>query len=494
MKKGSAASIALFSGFFLLAYARTGYSAPTNVELVIDDSGSMAQKVEGQSKIAIAKQVLSEMVPDLPKDAQVAVRTYGRQRPSSQHDCSDMELLIPFGPNNSDRVLPGVQALKPNGMTPIASSLQAAAANDFVGKEGQNNIIILLSDGQEDCNGDPCTVAKLVHAAGIHLQINVIGFHVQPKEREQLKCVADAAGGKYYDASNAKELKVAASEVKAGIEASPAAAATPSATPTPFVKAEEPLYGDPIRGGDSYEKAVPLPVGKLFHLDHQQPQKAHDFFAIQAHGGQAIKVSIATGPSKGSIGAIIADSKRTELVNNDIDCCRRDAVVVHDVADQQDGTYYILIGDPYYTVEQEDTFRADLIDHADANSGRDAGAIESRALEITPGLYNSNHLSDTDTVDIFKFKADGGTAYSFKARPGNPKTEMRVEVTDSDGTAIGQGDSGNAGAAAKAENFKIAKTGTILIKVTCPYGDKNTSYAFALGKGDIDSPPAPPPE
>jgi len=154
--------------------------------------------------------------------------------------------MTPFGPNTPSRVLPDVQALRPNGMTPIAASLQEAA-KDFSGKDGQNNIIVLLSDGEEDCNGDPCAAAKAVHDAGIHLQVNVIGFHVGPKERTQLQCVARAGGGKYYDAANAGELKVATSDVKERIEATPAPTTpAPSATPT-YVKAEEGLAKSPRR-------------------------------------------------------------------------------------------------------------------------------------------------------------------------------------------------------------------------------------------------------
>lgn len=142
--------------------------AQTNVELIIDDSGSMAQRVVGGRKIDVAKQVFSGLIQDLPSDAQIAVRTYGRQHPSREHNCGDMELMTPFGPNASDRVLPGVKALRPNGMTPIAASL-GAAAKDFAGKEGQNNIIILLTDGEEDCNGDPCAAYKAIHDVNIHL-------------------------------------------------------------------------------------------------------------------------------------------------------------------------------------------------------------------------------------------------------------------------------------------------------------------------------------
>src|SRR5258708_6316028 len=100
----------------LIAFPAIGWADQTNVELIIDDSGSMAQTIGGGKKIDVAKRALSGLIEDLPADAQIAVRTYGRTRPSQERDCNDMELLIPFGKNAPERVLPGVKALKPNGM------------------------------------------------------------------------------------------------------------------------------------------------------------------------------------------------------------------------------------------------------------------------------------------------------------------------------------------------------------------------------------------
>ncbi len=471
--------LALLFGAHICASARAQSAKPTNVELIIDDSGSMAQKVEGGKKIDVAKQVLSGLIEDLPKDAQVAVRTYGRQHRSKDRDCSDMELLVPFGSNDSTRLLPGVDRLKPNGMTPIAASLQAAA-KDFAGKEGQNNIIILLTDGEEDCSGDPCAVSKALHDAGIRLQINVIGFHVGADARNQLKCISDASGGKYYDAANAKQLKVAATEVTESIESKPAK------------KQGEPLYGETIRGGDAYEKAVVLPTGKLFHLDHVQPKQAYDFFAVAVGSGQTIKVSIAAGPSNGSIGAIIASPKREKLNDVDIDGPRRNAELLHDVADQQDGTYYIMIGDPYYPQKLDDTFRVDLIDNYDANSGRDAGETEARAVEIRAGTYPHNYMSDADTMDVFKFKLDAGKTYSLRARPADPKATLQIQVVDSDGTELAQQSAPNPGAAAKVDGIRLAKSGAIYAKLSYYHYGTKGHYAFAFGEGDIESPPPPP--
>ena len=492
MTTGRAAGI-VWGGVLLLLVARGICAAnQTNIELLIDDSGSMAQRVGGQSKIAIAKEVLSGLVQDLPSDAQVAVRTYGRQQPSSKHDCSDMELMIPFGQNSAARVLPGVQALKPNGMTPIAASLQTAA-KDFAGKDGQNNIIVLLSDGEEDCNGDPCATSKAVREAGIHLQVNVIGFNVKDKERTQLECIANAGGGKYYDAKNASELKVAAAEVKQNIAAPPPPPA-PTVTPTPFVKPAEPLYGTPIHGGNSFNDPVEPKTGTLYHLDYDQPDGRQDFFKVQVKGGQQLLVTV-TGGNAHAIQAEIDDSSRQRQGWPAGAGQRAKAQVSLDVADGKDGWYYVLIGRTGYSLTGQDaTFQVDLVNQFDANTDRDAGASEDRALEIKPGVYPQNNMNDADTLDVFKFTAEAGKTYQFKARPAADGAYMTLSAEDGDGVSLGSGQSPNAGALAKLENLKLAKTGAIFVKVAFDrnYGRPAGDYSIAVGPGDIESPPKPP--
>lgn len=195
----------------------------TNVELIIDASGSMAARMGGRSKMDIAKEVMLGLAADLPADAQVAVRTYGHRR---KDDCNDIELLAPLGPKGSAPLDAKVKALRPLGMTPLAASLEAAG-KDFAGREGQRNVILLVTDGEETCKGDPCAVAQRLRQAGIQVETNVIGFDVKASERKQLECIARDGGGKYYHAANAKEFQLAAAEVKQQV-----AAAAPAPAPS----------------------------------------------------------------------------------------------------------------------------------------------------------------------------------------------------------------------------------------------------------------------
>ena len=207
-----------------LALGAVSHGAAANVELIIDSSGSMAGRIDGTSKMAIAKEVVLGLIKDLPDDGKVAIRTYGHRR---KDDCSDIALIAPLGDKNEKRIDAGVVALQPKGKTPIAASLEAAAT-DFRGKEGERNVVILVSDGKETCDGDPCAAARALRESGVQVEINVIGFDVSPGEREQLQCIAQAGGGKYFDARSAGEFKLAASEVKERV-----AQAKPSAPPKP---------------------------------------------------------------------------------------------------------------------------------------------------------------------------------------------------------------------------------------------------------------------
>jgi len=96
-----------------------------------------------------------------------------------------------------------------------------------------------------------------------------------------------------------------------------------------------------------------------------------------------------------------------------------------------------------------------------------------------------------DTMDVFKFKADAGTAYQVKVRTGNDAASMVLHAVDADGVVLGDGSSPNYGAVAKMENLKLAKAGMIFVKVNYYNSNNGGDYSLALGPGDIDSPPKP---
>jgi hypothetical protein len=197
-------------------------AAPPNVEIVLDASGSMWGRLEGDvPKIETAKSVLGELVDGLPDDARVALRAYGHR---TEGDCSDIELLVAMGPKDEAALARALAAVSPKGKTPITAALRAALA-DF-GDVAGRNLVVLVSDGKETCEGDPCEAVRELRAAGVEAQVHVVGFDVTEEQREQLRCVAEAGGGRYYDAQSASAFREAVSAVQADVVAAPAAPAT----------------------------------------------------------------------------------------------------------------------------------------------------------------------------------------------------------------------------------------------------------------------------
>jgi len=180
-------------------------SSAARLMFILDASGSMWGQVDGTAKIAIAKEVLTELVRDLPDDAVVGLVAYGHRR---KGDCGDVEELISLGPLDRNRVIEIVQGLSPKGKTPITLSVQKTV--DRIRHVEEETTIILVSDGKETCGGDPCALVRELRQAGIRFMLHVVGFDVTEEERLQLECMAEAGGGEYYTAKTAHEFRAAA--------------------------------------------------------------------------------------------------------------------------------------------------------------------------------------------------------------------------------------------------------------------------------------------
>jgi Ca-activated chloride channel family protein len=131
---------------------------------IFDGSNSMNAQWENSSKIAIAKKLMTQTMDSLKvlENVDLALRIYGHQTkimPGKQ-DCSDTKLEVPFASSkdNYQNIVNKIRSLVPKGTTPIARSLEYSA-DDFPSCEDCRNIIILITDGIEACDEDPCAVA-----------------------------------------------------------------------------------------------------------------------------------------------------------------------------------------------------------------------------------------------------------------------------------------------------------------------------------------------
>lgn len=173
----------------------------TRILFLFDASQSMYARWQSDMKINIAKKLLTEILDSLQsiKNLQVALRVYGHQHHYPPQNCDDTKLEVPFSPNSYTRIKQKLQMLEPNGTTPISLSLEQAA-DDFPACDNCRNIIILITDGIEECGGDPCAVSEALQKKGIVLKPFVIG--IGASFAKSFECV-----GTYFDASNEESFR-----------------------------------------------------------------------------------------------------------------------------------------------------------------------------------------------------------------------------------------------------------------------------------------------
>jgi Ca-activated chloride channel family protein len=176
-----------------------------NVVFILDASGSMGAKIAGRIKMDVAKEVLSDLIGDLPGGVDVGLVAYGHRHKA---DCNDVETLAPLGPLDREALVQEILSLNQKGMTPITASVRKVAESLRGRPEGTT--IVLVSGGEETCGGDPCALVKQLKASGLHFVMHVIGLGVTGRGTEQLACIAQAGGGSYLAARDAEEFASAA--------------------------------------------------------------------------------------------------------------------------------------------------------------------------------------------------------------------------------------------------------------------------------------------
>ena len=184
---------------------------------VVDGSGSMWADVEGKTKITAAREVMNKLVDDLEDDVEVGLVSYGHRRKGL---CDDIETLIPLGPLNRAAIKSAVNNITPIGKTPLSAAVIKAA--DELRYTQERATVVLVSDGRETCNMDPCAVGDELERTGVDFTTHVIGFDVAEEgDRAQLRCLAENTGGVFLAAANAEELTVALRQVAAEVMAPP---------------------------------------------------------------------------------------------------------------------------------------------------------------------------------------------------------------------------------------------------------------------------------
>ena len=170
----------------------------------------MTEKIGKQSRFETARNLLFNLADSLGKskaNVEFGIRVFGHQYPNKSHNCEDSKLEIPFGKNNAQTINYKLKQIHPQGYTPIAYSIFKAAEQDFPNATNTTdetlNAIVLITDGVETCDGDPCAAALLLEKKRIALKPFIIGLGLQDSFIKKFSCV-----GTYFDAKTEEGFRL----------------------------------------------------------------------------------------------------------------------------------------------------------------------------------------------------------------------------------------------------------------------------------------------
>lgn len=401
--------------------------------LVLDSSGSMAEPAGGgTTKIEAAKRALGDVIDGLPDEAYVGLRVYGtevfsRDQPGA---CRDSRLVVPPGTDNRAELTAAVGDYEPYGETPIGYALQQAARD--IGGEGTRSIV-LVSDGVATCEPDPCDVAADLAEKGIDLQIDVVGLSVDATARSQLRCIAAAGNGTYYDADSAADIVESLSTAAERavrpfeIEGTPVEGGT-SSTPTTVGPG---LWSDALGDADdaserwfAVERTIP---GSTLHLGVSGigSGDASDSLLLQASLPEGASCGTDAGLKQIISGALVGVGVTVDPASPSMspDCATADRVLVKVAralgGDEGDAPFSLTVAeeppvDSAALPAAVDEYPAALVP-IDVDAGGDAepvvgGSSFGEATEVSAGRYAATMVPGE--TQVFRVRLEYGQTLS----------------------------------------------------------------------------------
>jgi Ca-activated chloride channel family protein len=255
--------------------AATHVLAAERTMIVLDASGSMWGQIEGEAKIGIARRVLADVLGTLPGELELGLMAYGHRQ---KGQCSDIETLVAPAQGTTGAISEAANGLSPLGKTPLTASVRRAA--DELKFEEDKATVVLITDGVETCEADPCALGRELERLGVDFTAHVVGFGLSADEGRQVACLAEETGGLYLPADDADALTDALTTPFTEI----AEAAEPEPEPEPVERPEGAL--------DAPET---VEIGRTFTIGWQGPGEKRDAIEMhdpEARQGEGVRVAV----------------------------------------------------------------------------------------------------------------------------------------------------------------------------------------------------------
>ena len=221
--------------------------------IVMDGSGSMWGQIEGRPKLEAARETAAKVLSALPSDRVLGLLAYGHRE---RGNCGDIELMVTPAPGTAPAVLGAINSMRFQGKTPLTEAVRQAAA--ALRSTEMSATVVLITDGIETCEADPCALSAELEATGVDFTAHVIGFGLSRDEGAAVACIAENTGGRYLPASDAASLAEALEQAVSTAPPPPAALEQPA-------EPERPSHYP----GDVWMQGFAIaPSGKTFGEDH----------------------------------------------------------------------------------------------------------------------------------------------------------------------------------------------------------------------------------
>ncbi|MEO5806854.1 VWA domain-containing protein [Devosia sp.] len=193
--------------------------------IILDASGSMWAQVDGKARITIARETLATVLKGVPDDLELGFMAYGHRE---KGNCDDIEMMVEPAAGTAAAILKAADGITPKGKTPLSAAVRMAA--DDLKFTEEKATVILITDGLETCNVDPCALGNDLESQGVDFTVDVVGFGLTEEEGKQVACLADNTGGQYFSAQDGDSLVKALAQTVAET-AKPAPAPEPKPAP-----------------------------------------------------------------------------------------------------------------------------------------------------------------------------------------------------------------------------------------------------------------------
>ncbi len=292
--------------------ATTPALADDNVMVVFDGSNSMWGQIDGTAKIEIARGVIDNLLGDWVETRSVGLMAYGHRR---RGDCTDIELLVEPGQQSRQSILTQINAITPTGKTPLTDAVEQAART--LSYTDQPATVVLISDGLESCERDPCALAEALEKGGVGFTAHVVGFGLASDEdASSLACIAENTGGQYISATNAEELGAALSTVGTAVaEVAPPTEPEPEPEPAaPQVVVDGP---DTAVGGSEIKVTWAPTVSDKDYLNIVPTGSDPDLFGSYKRIGKATDLMLTVPGTEGLYEIRYLSNQTKEVLGHD---------------------------------------------------------------------------------------------------------------------------------------------------------------------------------